>query len=50
MCMMVDTGAQVSIVPLECVRPEQLTGVKQKVRSFQGALVEGDACKVEFEI
>jgi len=48
MSMTIDTGAQVSIVPIECVEPDQLLGVRQKVRSFQGALVEGEACNVEF--
>jgi len=46
----VDTGAQISIVPLECVRADQLTGRKQNVRSLQGALVEGEACRVQFVI
>jgi len=46
----IDTGAQVSIVPKECVREEQMTGFKQKVRSFQGSLVEGDACNVQFTL
>jgi len=44
----VDTGAQISVVPRECVRPDQLTGEIKKVRSFQGLLVEGEACKVKF--
>jgi len=29
MCITVDTGAQISIVPIECVEKEQLTGKKQ---------------------
>jgi len=45
----IDTGAQISIVCLECVQKEQMMGRTMKVRSFQGALVEGEACIVEFE-
>jgi len=45
----IDTGAQISIVPLECVEPDQMMGRKMKVRSFQGAMVEGEACIVNFE-
>jgi len=48
MSITIDTGAQVSVVPIECVREDQLVGRKQRVRSFQGSLVEGDACIVEF--
>jgi len=44
----VDTGAQISVVPRECVHPNKLTGVTKKVRSFQGLLVEGEACNVDF--
>jgi len=50
MSFTVDTGAQVSRVPIECVRADQLTGKTQRVRSFQGSLVEGDACRVQFRI
>jgi len=46
----VDTGAQISVVPKECVRPDQLTGEQRKVRSFQGLLVEGEACKGQFTL
>jgi len=45
----IDTGAQISIVPLECVEQDQLMGRTMKVRSFQGAMVEGEACIVNFE-
>jgi len=44
----VDTGAQISVVPKECVHSDQLTGVIRKVRSFQGLLVEGEVCNVDF--
>jgi len=50
MSMTVDTGAQVSIVPIECVEPDQLLGTKQKVLSFQGMMVEGERCNVEFSV
>jgi len=48
MSITMDTGAQVSVVLRECVRDKQLTGNRQKVRSFQGSLVEGEACVVDF--
>jgi len=48
MSVTIDTGAQISIVPVECVEPSQMVGRKQRVRSFQGSLVEGEACIVEF--
>jgi len=38
------------VVPRECVHPDRLTGVTKKVRSFQGTLVEGEACKVDFRV
>jgi len=49
MSVTVNTGAQVSIVPIECVEPSQMVGRKMKVRSFQGSLVEGEACIVNFK-
>jgi len=45
----IDSGAQISVVPLECVKPEQFMNRKMAVRGFQGALEEGEACIVEFE-
>jgi len=50
MCITIDTGAQISVVPKEFVLPEQWTGNKRKVRAFQGTIVEGDECRVEFTI
>jgi len=50
MSITIDTGAQVSIVPIECIEAKQLLGTKQKVRSFQGEMVEGELCNVEFTI
>jgi len=50
MCMTVDTGAQVSVVPVECLEPGQMLGSKLKVRSFQGELVEGECCNVKFVV
>jgi len=41
MSITIDTGAQISIVPRQCVRDDQMKGTMQKVRSFQGSLVEG---------
>jgi len=45
-----DTGAQVSIVPIECVRADQLTGETQRVKDFHGSLIEGKVCRVRFQI
>jgi len=45
----IDSGAQISVVPLECVEPEQFMGRKMMVRGFQGALEEGEACIVSFD-
>jgi len=50
MSITVDTGAQISVVPRECVHPDRLMGVTKKVRSFQGLLVEGEACSVDFVV
>jgi len=44
----IDTGAQVSIVPIECVEPSQLVGLKQTVKTFEGTPIEGEACEVQF--
>jgi len=46
----VDTGAQVSIVPIECVEPCQLLGVRQTVKTFEGTPIEGEACMVQFRL
>jgi len=46
----IDTGAQISIVPRECVLSDQWTGNRRKVRGFQGAIVEGEECRVQFTI
>jgi len=48
MSITIDTGAQVSVIPIECVREDQLVGRKQMVKSFQGSQVEGEACIVKF--
>jgi len=45
----IDTGAQISIIPIECVKESQMMGRKMSVRSFQGSVVEGEACIVCFE-
>jgi len=50
MSVTIDTGAQISVVPVECVEPSQMVGRKQRVRSFQGSLVEGEACVVEIHL
>jgi len=44
----IDIGAQVSIVPIECVEHDQLLGVKQTVKTFEGTPIEGEACNVQF--
>jgi len=46
----IDTGAQMSIVPSECVEPCQFTGKRQVVETFEGTMVEGDACVVQFKL
>jgi len=50
LCITVDTGAQITVVPKQCVHPDQFTGETKKVKSFQGLVVEGDACHVQFQI
>jgi len=50
MAITCDTGAQVSIVPVECVRSDQLTGKVQKVKYFHGFLIEDQVCRVTFKI
>jgi len=45
----IDTGAQISIVPMECVLKEQMVGRKMTVRGFQGSIIEGEACIVNFK-
>jgi len=49
-CITIDTGAQISIVPKECVLPGQWTGNRRKVKAFQGTVVEGEECLVQFRI
>jgi len=44
----IDTGAQISIIPIECVKQDQMMGRKTVVKSFQGSIVEGEACIVTF--
>jgi len=48
MGVMIDTGAQVSIVFIECVEPDQLVGKKQTVKTFEGTPIQGEACEVQF--
>jgi len=50
MAVTCDTGAQVSVVPLECVAPDQLTGKLQKVKNFHGSQIESEVCHVIFKI
>jgi len=45
----IDTGAQITIVLIECVQDTQMMGRKMIVKSFQGSSVEGEACIVSFE-
>jgi len=45
-----DTGAQISIVPRECVEPHQFTGKRQIMKAFQGILIEGKVCNVTVTI
>jgi len=50
LCVTVDSAAQLSLVPKECVRPDQFTGKKQWVMAFNGALEEGDMCRVDITV
>jgi len=49
-CITVDTGAQISVVPKQFVLSTQWMGNVRKVKAFQGTVVEGEECSVEFKI
>ena len=42
-----DTGADLSVVPEECVRPDQFTGETQELKSFNKAISIGRVCNVD---
>jgi len=45
----IDTGAQISAVPIECVNSDQFTGERMTVRAFNDTKAKGDVCNVTFE-
>jgi len=45
-----DSGAQVSVVPEECVREEEFTGETQLLEDFHTGRVTGRVCQVTFTI
>jgi len=46
----IDSGADVSIVPIECTEPEQRLGSRQTAYAVQGSLLEGEQCNVIFKV
>jgi len=50
MAITMDSGADVSIVPIECTNPDQMLGYKDKACAVQGSPLEGEACNVVFKI
>jgi len=45
-----DSGAQVSVVPAECVKQEEFTGESQVLGDFHTERVTGKVCHVTFTI
>ena len=45
-----DTGADVSVVPQECVSPEQLVGKACEITSFNKTKSVGNLCNIEFYV
>ena len=45
-----DTGAEITVVPAECVEPHQKTGEKCVLRSFNDAKITGECCTVDITV
>ena len=45
-----DTGAEVTVVPVECVEPEQLTGEECELKAFNETKTTGKWCRVSITV
>jgi len=45
-----DSGAQISVVPEECVTPDEFTGEVQEIEDFHTGRVTGRVCQIAFTI